>query len=100
MSDGYFVGVPIPSVIYVGCPDRAEFDKIGAEAKDHGMDEHGNHVITKSIEGRGIEAGRPVKVIFQHWVAQETTDHMIKRKRREREAATRTSPTDIGGDAK
>ena len=95
MSDGYFVGVPIPSVIYVGCPDRAEFDKIGAEAKDHGMDENGNHVITKSIEGQGIEAGRPVRVIFQHWVAQETTDHMIERKRREREAATRTSPTDI-----
>ena len=83
MSDGFYVGVPMPSVVYIGCPDRAEFDKIGADAKDYGLDENGNHVIVKCIEGAGNEPGRPVKVIFQHWVAQETTEHMIERYRRE-----------------
>lgn len=86
MSNGYYVGVPIPSLIYVGCPDKAEFDKIGAESHDHGKDANGNHVVTKSIEGAGNEPGRPVKVIFQHWLASESTDAMVARLKREREA--------------
>lgn len=93
MSDGYYVGVPIPSVVYVGCPDRSEFDKIAAEAKDHGLDDNGNHVLTKSISGPGNTPGRPVAVIFQHWLAQETTDHMIERHKRER-AAKQMNATD------
>ena len=84
MPEGYFVGVPIPSIVYVGCPDRAEFDKIGAAVKDHGLDANGNHVLTKCVEGPGTEPGRPVMVIFQHWLAEETIDHMLERKRRER----------------
>lgn len=86
MAEGYYVGVPIPSYVYVGCPERAEFDKIGAEVKDHGLDENGNHLLTKAVTGPGNEAGRPVTIVFQHWLARETTDHMIERRRREREA--------------
>jgi len=97
MPDGYYVGVPIPSIVYIGCPDRAEFDKIGAEVKDHGKDANGNHVITKSVNGPGIEPGRPVTVIFQHWVEMESTDAMIARKRREREEkASSDSASDRG----
>lgn len=86
MADGYYVGVPIPSIVYIGCPDRAEFDKIGSDVKDHGLDENGNHVLTKLVEGPGNEPGRPVKVIFQYWLAMESTDHMIERHQRERAA--------------
>lgn len=86
MPDGYYVGVPTPNLVYVGCPDRAEFDKIGAEPKDHGKDANGSHVITKSVNGPGSEPGRPVTVIFQHWVEMEPVDAMIARHRREREA--------------
>ncbi len=96
MSNGYYVGVPIPSVVYIGCPDRAEFDKIGADSMDHGMDKNGNHLVTKSIEGPGNTAGRPVKVIFQHWIAQEPLDHWIERAKREREEATANTRRDDG----
>lgn len=89
MADGCYVGVPLSTLVYIGCPDRAEFDKIGAEAKDHGLDENGNHVITKAVTGPGSEEGRPVMVVFQHWVAQETTDHMVERLKREREEKAR-----------
>lgn len=91
MADGFYVGVPTPTLVYIGCPDRAEFDKIGAEAKDHGLDANGNHVITKAVTGPGSEEGRPVMVVFQHWIAQETVDHMIERHKREREEKARRS---------
>jgi hypothetical protein len=91
MADGFYVGVPISTIVYIGCPDRAEFDKIGVEAKDHGLDQNGNHVITKAVTGPGIEEGRPVTVVFQHWLAQETTDHMIERHKRERAEKARAT---------
>jgi hypothetical protein len=92
VSSGHYVGVPIPSVVYVGCPDKEEFDKIGAPVKDHGPNEQhgGAHVLTKCVEGPGAEPGRPVKVIFQHWLVEEPVEHMVERHRREkaeREAA-------------
>jgi hypothetical protein len=98
MPEGYYVGVPLPSVVYIGCPDRAEFDKIGAEVHDHGLDDNGNHVLTKSVEGQGNTPGRPVKVIFQHWLAQETTEHMMERHRREKAARDATESTSKGGE--
>lgn len=78
MANGCYVGVANTernSYVYVGCPDRAEFDKIKAEARDHGRDEHGDHVITKSVE-QG-----PVVVIFQHWISREPVDSFIARKK-------------------
>lgn len=61
-----FVGVATPSLIYVGCPDREEFDKIAVEARDIRNDN--GHVLTKMVEGPGSTPGRPVKVVFQHWL--------------------------------
>lgn len=87
MAEGHFVGVANTersSYVYVGCPDRAEFDKIKAEAKDHGRNEHGDHVITKSVEQGSVV------VIFQHWISREPVDSYIARKRAEREAAVDT----------
>lgn len=98
MAEGHYVGVPIPSVIYIGCPDRADFDKIAAEAKDHGLDENGNHVLTKAITGTGDTPGRPVTVIFQHWLAHETTDHLIARHKREKAEREAASESSLSGD--
>jgi hypothetical protein len=96
----HYVGVPIPSIVYVGCPDRTEFDKIGVEAKDHGLDEHGNHLLTKVVEGPGQEAGRPVKVIFQCWIAEEPIEKWTARKQAEAEARKAAASMNAVGGGK
>ncbi|SDG59755.1 hypothetical protein SAMN05216338_1001856 [Bradyrhizobium sp. Rc2d] len=57
-----FVGVVTPTLIYVGVSSREEFDKILLPALDHGENDKGNHVISKSIKQGETQ------VIFQHWV--------------------------------
>lgn len=59
MSVGLFVGVMEPgTLIYIGVPDRAAFDRIARPCTDHAP----KNLLTKSIDGDGI------CVVFQHWL--------------------------------
>lgn len=62
---GDFVGVAMPTLIYVGIGSREEFDKIARPVHDQGAKNDGNHVLTKVIkQGKA-------QVIFQHWIKFE-----------------------------
>jgi hypothetical protein len=62
-----FVGVPTPTLIYVGIASREDFDKICARCFDHGENENG-HVLTKRLN-----SGRRT-VIFQYWIKSLTVE--------------------------
>jgi len=62
-----FVGVPVPTSIYVGVGSREDFDKIALPCDDHGENEHG-HVLVKHLRAGEID------VVFQHWVKSRTLD--------------------------
>ena len=44
-----FVGVPTPTLIYIGVKNRDDFDKIAAPLHDAGENERG-HVLVKQVE--------------------------------------------------
>ena len=51
-----YVGVPTPTLVYVGVPDRADFDRIKGDCTP--------------IEGgfaKAVKSDDGVTVIFQHW---------------------------------
>lgn len=50
------------TLVYVLLKDRAEFDRLKLEATDHGEDERGGHVLSKSLDANGV------MVIFQFWI--------------------------------
>ena len=52
-----FVGVLVPDYIFVGCPSRVDFDRIGLPLREH------ERVLVKSLEHDGVT------VVFQHWFA-------------------------------
>lgn len=58
--DRPFVGVSLPSLIYVGIIDRAAFDRIDRPMSDY--DSGDEHVLVKRVEQDGCT------VIFQHWL--------------------------------
>lgn len=60
-----WVGVALPTVIYVGVVDRGQFDKIAAPATEHEPQPGGERCVSKSVEDPALG----VRVIFQHWIA-------------------------------
>ena len=62
-----FVGVPTPTLIYVGIADREDFDRIAVRCVDHGEREDG-HVLSKMLK-----SGKRT-VIFQHWIKSLTLE--------------------------
>jgi hypothetical protein len=68
-----FVGVPTPTLVYVGVANRADFDKIQLPLHDAGENERG-HVLVKTL---GEFDGTHVTVIFQHWLKSLTTDAFL-----------------------
>lgn len=56
---GTFVGVPLPSLIYIGVADRAAFDLIDRPETDHRPKQN---LLTKSVEQDGCI------VTLQHWL--------------------------------
>lgn len=60
MSAGLFVGVMDPgTLVYIGVPDRAAFDRIARPCRDHAPEKQ---LLTKSVEADGVY------VVFQHWL--------------------------------
>ena len=56
MSAAPFVGVVAATCIFVGCPERQDFDTIGVPARAF------DRVLTKTVEHDGV------MVVFQHWL--------------------------------
>ncbi len=55
-----FVGIATPELVFVGVPNRAEFDKINLPPREINGDT--GHLIVKRLEGDSVT------VIFQHWL--------------------------------
>jgi hypothetical protein len=63
MSVGLFVGVMEPgTLIYIGVPDRAAFDRIARPCTDHAP----KNLLTKTVDADGIY------IVFQHWLLERT----------------------------
>ena len=56
----HYVGVASATCIYIGCPERQEFDTIGVPVRAF------DRVLTKTVEHDGV------MVIFQHWLSLPT----------------------------
>lgn len=69
-----FIGVALPTIIYVGIASREKFDKIAAPLQDHGENENG-HVLIKTV---GNMREDEVTVIFQHWIKSLTSKAMLE----------------------
>lgn len=50
--------------VFVLIKERDVFDDLPPPVTDHGIGDHGGHVLTKTIEADGI------RVIFQRWLIQ------------------------------
>jgi hypothetical protein len=73
------------SLVYIQVANREEFDRLALPVRE--IHNGGSHGFAKSVHGvPGSIPGKPITIVFQHWVTLEDHDTYFVRVTAERDA--------------